>query len=102
MHTLYQTYGSGDLKANPNKAFEMTKDGPVVILSRTQPKAVMVSPEEWNLKAKRLAELELFFQAMEVSSRMDADPSLGTDFDELCNRLGIDPDAIPKRDDSSS
>lgn len=58
MHELYQTYGAGELKTNPNSAFEMAATGPVVVMSRTVPKVVMVSPQMWNETARRLAYLE--------------------------------------------
>ena len=57
MNELYQIYGSGDLKTNPARAFEMTDSGPVVILARTQPKAVMVHPDEWNKIAREREEM---------------------------------------------
>lgn len=63
MHELYQTYGSGDLKANPNQAFKMADAGPVVLLSRTQPKAVLVSPEMWNDIARELNDLRALVAA---------------------------------------
>ena len=86
MHELYQTFGSGDLKANANIAFEMAEKGPVMILSRTQPKAVMVNPTQWNATARELSKLRAIVEAMEVSSRNDETISLG----DLCKELGLD------------
>lgn len=48
----------------------MVQNGPVMILSRTQPKAVMVSPEMWNETAERLAYLESMLLADAAAARV--------------------------------
>lgn len=68
MNQLYQTYGAGDLKTHTAKAFEMAKKGPVVILSRQQPKGVLVDPEQWNAMAARLKMLETIHEARKLEA----------------------------------
>ena len=68
MHEIYQTYGAGDLKTHTAKAFEMAKKGPVVILSRTQPKGVLVHPDQWNAMAARLKMLETIHEARKIEA----------------------------------
>ena len=92
MNQLYQTFGSGDLKTNANKAFQMAEAGPVVILSRTQPKAVMVNPEMWNATARKMSKLEAIVEAMAVAGQNDE----GVTLDDLCKRLGVDPNEMAK------
>lgn len=75
MHELHQTLAAGELKSNTNEAFEMVKKGPVVILSRATPKAVLVAPDEWNRIAKRLQLLEAQLEAQQIEARNDADNS---------------------------
>lgn len=72
MHELYQTYPSSELKVNPASAFDMSDKGPVVIMVRTQQRAVMVSPELWNQTARRLAYLESLLAGDEASARVRA------------------------------
>ena len=60
MYQLYQTISSGDIKTHPNAAFEMAKDEPVVVISKSTPKAVIVSPEQWNKMAAELKRLQQF------------------------------------------
>lgn len=72
MHELYQTMAAGELKSNTNAAFEMAQKGPVVILSRATPKAVLISPDEWNRIAKRLQLLEAQQEAAQIEARNDA------------------------------
>ena len=75
MNELYQTIAAGDLKANTNEAFAMAEKGPVVVLSRATPKAVLVSPDEWNRIAKRLKMLEALQEAQRIEARNDANQS---------------------------
>ncbi len=75
MHELYQTIAAGDLKANTNQAFAMAEKGPVIILSRATPKAVLVSPDEWNRIAKRLKVLEALQEAQRIEARNEANQS---------------------------
>ena len=69
MHELYQTIAAGDLKSNTNEAFEMAENGPVVVLSKATPKAVLVAPEEWNRIAKRLKMLDALLEAQRIEQR---------------------------------
>jgi prevent-host-death family protein len=75
MHELYQTIAAGDLKANTNNAFAMAARGPVVVLSRATPKAVLVAPEEWNRIAERLKMLEALVEAQRIEARNEANQS---------------------------
>ena len=87
MHALPQTLGSGELRANVNQAFQMAENGPVVILSKSTPKGVMISPEQWDATAHELTKLRGIVEAMEVASRKGETISL----EELCLELGFDP-----------
>lgn len=72
MHQLYETIPSSDFKQNPAAAFKRAEDAPVVVMSRATPTAVMVSPEQWNATAKRLAYLERVLAGDRASADMDA------------------------------
>ncbi len=87
MNQLYPTFPSGELRSSAHRAFEMSDNGPVVIMNRATPRAIMISPEMWNQTAARLSELEGLIQAMEIASRSDDT----VDFEELCKDLGFDP-----------
>ncbi len=75
MHELYQTIAAGDLKSNTNGAFEMAEKGPVIVLSKATPKAVLVAPEEWNRIAKRLKMMEALLEAQRIEQRNNANDS---------------------------
>lgn len=72
MQELYQTIAAGDLKTNTNAAFEMVAAGPVIVLSKATPKAVLVSVEEWNRLARRLKLLETLVEAQHIEERNEA------------------------------
>jgi prevent-host-death family protein len=86
MNELYQTIAAGDLKANTNEAFAMLEDGPVVVLSKATPKAVIVSVKEWNRIAKRLKLLETLVEAQRVEAYSAANQSWVTS-SEMRERL---------------
>lgn len=99
MHELYQTIAAGDLKAHTAAAFEMAEKGPVVIMSRATPKAVMVTPDEWDSTARLIQDLRdqlnrerrLRISNQRYAARL-ADPSRGVsqdEFDSMLNELGL-------------
>jgi|688.fasta_scaffold398084_2 prevent-host-death family protein len=69
MHELYQTVATGDLKSNTNGVFQMAEKGPVIILSKATPKAVLITPDEWNRIAKRLKMLDALLEAQRIEAR---------------------------------
>ena len=76
MHTLYQTRSVADLKANANTILKQSQSGPVVILSRATPKAVLVSPDLWNETTGRLTDLERILDSARRSKEMASDPAI--------------------------
>lgn len=72
MHEVYQTIATDDLRANTNEVFTMIANGPVIVLSKTMPKAVLVSVSEWNRIAKRLKTLEALVEAQRIEVRNEA------------------------------
>ena len=94
MHELYQTVAAGDLKAHTAAVFDMAEKGPVVVMSRATPKAVMVAASEWNATARliqdlreQLAREKRLRIANERYLKMMADPSRIVSQDELDQML---------------
>lgn len=79
MQELPQTASASDFKVNPNAIFEKAADGPVMILSRAQQKAVVVSPQYWNAIAKELRRLRHLELCDWVSKEMDENPATVTE-----------------------
>jgi prevent-host-death family protein len=92
MNEVYQTIAAGELKANTNEAFAMLEGGPVVVLSKATPKAVLISVQEWNRIAKRLKLLETLVEAQHIEASNEANQSWVTST-EMRKRLaerGVD------------
>ena len=58
MTPILRTAPISDMKSKQENVMEMLSSGPVVLMERSQPAAVIVSPDEWNRTAKQIAMLE--------------------------------------------
>lgn len=58
MNRLMETRPVSDMNRNPNAILELLAAGPVVLMQRSTPAGVLVSPKEWNNLFDRLEELE--------------------------------------------
>jgi prevent-host-death family protein len=83
MDTVPQIVPISDMKLHQAQVIGMLEDGPVVLSQRGRPKAVLVSVEEWDRRARRLKELELLSLARARLAEMDRDPSMIVTQDEL-------------------
>lgn len=73
MHEIYQTVATGEVKDNPAAAFELTAKGPVVVMSHSTPKVVMVAPDQWNQIAAKLRRLEAIVEGQRHEAAADQD-----------------------------
>ena len=63
MNPLPQTVPISHLRQRQDEILAMTEVGPVLLLSRSEPAAVLLSPSEWDALAAQLDELQGFKQA---------------------------------------
>jgi len=56
----------GGLTAHGCIVFKRLKNGPVILANRSQPAAVLVSPEWWNAIAEHTDDLECGIEALKV------------------------------------
>ncbi len=64
-------------------------DGPVVVLSRSRPAAVLVEPEVFDAILERLEMLEDLLDGREAVAKYLDDASVAVDADEVFARLGL-------------
>jgi len=65
--------GISDLRLRQNEVLHKLRGGPIVLTQRTQPVAVLVSPEQWNQIVERLEDLE---DALDVAeARLNNEPT---------------------------
>jgi prevent-host-death family protein len=58
-----QTVPISELRRQQDKILKMTESAPVVLMSRSEPAGVLVSPQEWNYIINRLSHLEALQEA---------------------------------------
>ena len=58
MNRLMETRPVSEMNRNPNTILDLLTSGPVVLMQRSMPAGVLVSPKEWNQLFDRLEELE--------------------------------------------
>jgi prevent-host-death family protein len=75
------------LKSNQAAVLAKVRRGPVLLMQRSNPAVVMVSPEQWDAVAQRLRELEwreeIHRAAIEAHNSQDADLSVEQFLTEL-------------------
>ena len=86
MLPLMKTAPMSDMGRKPNTVLEMTKSGPVVLMARSDPAAILVSPEEWNRIAEELRRLRVIAEARRIEERTNAADAWVRD-DELMAQL---------------
>ena len=72
MLPLMKTAPVSDMGRKPSNVLEMTKSGPVALMARSDPAAILVSPEEWNRIAEELRRLRILAEARQIEARTNA------------------------------
>ena len=70
MQKLPKTAPITMFKRNQDEVLMMMDTEPVVLMNRSTPRAVLISPEMWNAMAERLAYLESMVAADAASRRV--------------------------------
>ncbi len=72
MNRLPQTATVSDIRHRHLEVMDKAKDGPVMLSSRGEPVAVIVSPQQWNAIVDRLDDLDDLVTGMEVLLAMQS------------------------------
>lgn len=75
LNPIPQTIPISELRCQQDKILKMAESAPVVLMSRSEPAGVLVSPEEWNRIVNRLNLLEALQEARKNSARNTANQS---------------------------
>ncbi len=70
-----QTVPISELRRQQDKILKMAEAAPVVLMSRSEPAGVLVSPQEWNQIVSRLRQLEALQEARRNIVQNDAEQS---------------------------
>lgn len=66
MYPVPQMAPISDLKHRHLEVFKRLKNGPVILANRSQPAAVLVSPERWNAIVEYIDDLECGIAALQT------------------------------------
>ena len=70
-----QTVPISELRRQQDKILKMAESAPVVLMSRSTPAGVLVSPQEWNQIVNRLKQLEALQEARRNIAQNNANHS---------------------------
>ena len=70
-----QTVPISELRRQQDKILKMAESAPVVLMSRSEPAGVLVSPQAWNQIVNRLKQLEAMHEARRNIDQNDAQHS---------------------------
>lgn len=66
MYPVPQMAPISDLKHRHLDVFKRLKQGPVILANRSQPAAVLISPERWNAIVEYIDDLECGIEALQT------------------------------------
>lgn len=81
MNQLPQMVPVSALKNKHLGVFRMAQKAPVVLINRSQPVGVLISPDQWNDLAARLDDLEATVSALETELALERGEESLTDVD---------------------
>ncbi len=87
-----QTAPISAFRRQQDKILKMTEAAPVVLMSRSEPAAVLVSPQEWNQIVERLRVLDALHEARRNIAQNDANQSWvsSTEMRKKMQERGVD------------
>ncbi|MCK5794454.1 MAG: type II toxin-antitoxin system Phd/YefM family antitoxin [Anaerolineales bacterium] len=77
------------LRADLSSQIENLSEGPILILSRSKPKAMLMDVELYENLLERIELIEDILDGRQVISEYRDDPGSFVDADEIFNRLGL-------------
>lgn len=78
-----------NLRRDHTQVFKKLKKGPVFLAQRGTLTAALVSIDEWNKIAERLAHVEALLHARRLHDEIEVDPAKSITHEELMQRLGV-------------
>ena len=72
-----------DMRINPNDVFKAAKERPVMVMSRSETRAVVISPEHWDSIARRLQRAEVVSKVYAARARRAKGEEQTYTFDEV-------------------
>jgi|GEM_PF-1737226 len=84
---MYRTTTVSELRADLSSLLASLKEGPLLVLSHSKPKAVLVEPEVFENLLDRIELLEDIMDGRRAMIDYQNDPDIAIDAEELFKRL---------------
>jgi len=77
-----------ELRSELASYLESLQEGPLLVLSRSKPAAMMIEPEEFDRLLERIEYLEDLLDGRQAVAEYLDDPSVALDAEEVFKRIG--------------
>ena len=85
---MFRTTTVTELRADLSSLLASLKDGPLLVLSHSKPKAMLIEPELFDSLLERLELLEDLLDGRQAVSEYIEDPSVALDAEDVFERMG--------------
>lgn len=86
--TVLKTTNVSTLRTELSSFLSELQDGPILVLSHSTPRAVLLDPEVYDSLVERIELLEDLVDGQRALSEYQADPDAALDAEEVFERLG--------------
>lgn len=86
---MFKTTTVSNLRKDLSSYLKNIDEGPVVVLSRSRPTAVLVEPEMFDALLERCEDLEDIIDGRRAIAEYLADEDIAVDAEEVFERLGL-------------
>lgn len=86
---MLKTASVSQLRSDLSSYIEKVEDGPIVVLSRSQPAAILLDPEVYEALIENAATLEDILDGRVALEQYAAHPEAAVDAEEVFSRLGL-------------
>ncbi|MEZ4656902.1 MAG: hypothetical protein R2911_04970 [Caldilineaceae bacterium] len=92
MYPLMNTAPVSDMNRNPNKIIAQLSKGPIALLSRSEPAAIMILPSMWNRLMEQLDDqqdvIDALVAQLEIATgRVETEPADIALLEEMAQRV---------------
>jgi PHD/YefM family antitoxin component YafN of YafNO toxin-antitoxin module len=85
---MYRTTTVTELRADLSSIIATLEDGPLLVLSHSKPKAMLIEPELFDNLIERVALLEDLLDGRQAIAEYIENPNIALDAEEVFERIG--------------
>jgi len=85
---MFRTTTVSELRSDMSSLLSTLQDGPLLVLSHSKPKAMLIDPELFDNLLERVELLEDLLDGLQAVAEYREDPDVVLDAEEVFSRLG--------------